>query len=141
MVYGLKMEFCPCARGRQWCGIIHYYWWTASIKPRLLFSRAGYASWGLSLSLVYVKKVYPTHFYYAVYGQLCIHMLNYVCTSKDYNTIRVGQITKVFFKRVFYGHMLHGIQILFKHYFRWRFRFTFCRKSKWPPNLHIFADK
>jgi len=27
-------------------------WWTASIKPRLLFSRAGYASWGLSLSSV-----------------------------------------------------------------------------------------
>jgi len=23
------MEFCLCARGRQWCGIIHYYWWTA----------------------------------------------------------------------------------------------------------------
>jgi len=27
--------------------IIHNYWWTASIKPRLLFSRACYASWGL----------------------------------------------------------------------------------------------
>jgi len=49
----LKMEFCSCARGRQWCGIIHYHWCTASIKPRLLFSRAGYASWGLSLSSVY----------------------------------------------------------------------------------------
>jgi len=24
--------------GRQWCGILHYHWWTASIKPRLLFS-------------------------------------------------------------------------------------------------------
>jgi len=47
------MEFCSCARGRQWCGIIHYYWWTASIKPRLRFSRAGYASWGLSLSSVF----------------------------------------------------------------------------------------
>ena len=47
----LKMEFRLCARGRQWCGIIHYYGWTASIKPRLLFSCAGYmyASWGLSL--------------------------------------------------------------------------------------------
>jgi len=33
--------------------IIHYYWWTSSIKPRLLFSFAGYASWGLSLSSVY----------------------------------------------------------------------------------------
>ena len=21
----LKMEFCLCARGRQWCGIIHVY--------------------------------------------------------------------------------------------------------------------
>ena len=21
----------------QWCGIIYYHWWTASIKPRLLF--------------------------------------------------------------------------------------------------------
>ena len=21
----LKMEFCSCARGRQWCGIIHYH--------------------------------------------------------------------------------------------------------------------
>jgi len=30
------MEFRSCARGRQWCCIIHYYWWTASIKPRLL---------------------------------------------------------------------------------------------------------
>jgi len=40
----LKMEFRSCARGRQWCGIIHYYWRTASIKPRLRFSRAGYAS-------------------------------------------------------------------------------------------------
>jgi len=48
----LKMEFRSCARGRQCGGIIHYYWWTASIKPRLLFSRADYASWGLSLSSV-----------------------------------------------------------------------------------------
>jgi len=38
--FHLKMEFRSCARGRQWCGIIHYYWWTASIQPRLLFSRA-----------------------------------------------------------------------------------------------------
>jgi len=35
----------------QWCGVIHYHWWTALIKPRMLFSRAGYASWGLSLSV------------------------------------------------------------------------------------------
>jgi len=35
------------ARGRQWCGIFHYHWWTASIKPRLLFSHSGLVSWGL----------------------------------------------------------------------------------------------
>jgi len=29
--------------------VILLFWWTASIKPRLLFSRAGYASCGLSL--------------------------------------------------------------------------------------------
>jgi len=28
----LKMEFRSCARGCQWCGIIHYQWWTASIS-------------------------------------------------------------------------------------------------------------
>jgi len=39
----LKMEFRSCARGRHWCDIIHYYWWTAAIKPRLLFSPADYA--------------------------------------------------------------------------------------------------
>ena len=47
-----NMCFRSCARERQWCGIIHYYCWTASIKLRLLFSRAGYAFWGLSLSSV-----------------------------------------------------------------------------------------
>ena len=39
-------------QGRQWFGIINYYWWTASIKPRLLFSGAGHASWGLYISSV-----------------------------------------------------------------------------------------
>jgi len=33
----LKIEFRSCARRRQWCGIFYYHWWTASIKPRLLF--------------------------------------------------------------------------------------------------------
>ena len=32
----------------HWCGIFHYHRWKASIKPRLLFSHAGFASWGLS---------------------------------------------------------------------------------------------
>ena len=31
-------------------------WYSASIKPRLLFSRAGYASWGLSLSSVFLLR-------------------------------------------------------------------------------------
>jgi len=43
----LKMEFLSCIRGRQWCDIFHYHWWTASIKPRLLFSHSGLVSWGL----------------------------------------------------------------------------------------------
>ena len=41
------MEFRSCARGRQWCGIFHYHWWTASIKPKLPFSHSGLVSWGL----------------------------------------------------------------------------------------------
>jgi len=41
------MEFRSCARGRQWCSTLHYHWWTASIKPRLLFSHSGLVSWGL----------------------------------------------------------------------------------------------
>jgi len=43
----LKMEFRSCARGRQWCSTLHYHWWTASIKPKLLFSHSGLVSWGL----------------------------------------------------------------------------------------------
>ena len=35
----LKIEFCSWAIGCKWCGILHNNWWTASIKPRLLFSR------------------------------------------------------------------------------------------------------
>jgi len=58
------MEFCSCARGRQWCGIIHYHWWTASMKPRLLFSRASYASWGLSLSSVYFFFMFSPSVYF-----------------------------------------------------------------------------
>jgi len=46
-VYIWKIEFRLCARGRQWGGIIHFHWWTASIKPKLLFSHSGFVSWGL----------------------------------------------------------------------------------------------
>jgi len=27
--------------GRKWCGILYFYWWTASIKPSLLFLSCG----------------------------------------------------------------------------------------------------
>ena len=43
-----RYHHCNSTEISQWCGIIHCYWWTASIKPRLLFARAGYSSWGLS---------------------------------------------------------------------------------------------
>jgi len=43
--------------GRQWCGIFHYHWWTASIKPTLLFPHADCASWGLSLSSVSLQHL------------------------------------------------------------------------------------
>ena len=54
-----------CAKGRQWCGIFHYHWWTASIKPRLLFSHAGYASWGAFpfISLNYIIDCSFIHIY------------------------------------------------------------------------------
>jgi len=29
----LKLQFRLCAWGRQWSGMFHLYWWTASIKP------------------------------------------------------------------------------------------------------------
>jgi len=38
VVFSLTTKFRLCARGRQWSGIWHFHWWTASIKPRLLFS-------------------------------------------------------------------------------------------------------
>jgi len=61
-MFGFRVSFCLSNKNiicfqalRQWCGIFHCHWWTPSIKPRLLFSHAGYASWGLSLSLVYLN--------------------------------------------------------------------------------------
>ena len=75
---------CSCARGHQWCGIIHYYWWTASIKPRLLFSRAGYASWGLSFDqfiiIITFKQVLRTYFTFVKNSfrmfYLCLFLIN-----------------------------------------------------------------
>jgi len=58
----LKMEFRSCARGRHWCGIFHYHWWTASIKPRLLFSHSGLVSWGLPF-LQFNTQLVDCHMY------------------------------------------------------------------------------
>jgi len=59
----LKIEFRSCARGRQWCGIFHYDWWTALIKRGFYFPHADYASWGLYQVLVYMfpKNLIFTH--------------------------------------------------------------------------------
>jgi len=40
-------EFRSCARGRKWNGILHYHWWTSSVKPMLFFYRPGYAPGGI----------------------------------------------------------------------------------------------
>jgi len=62
----LKMEFHSCARGRQWCGIFHYHWCTASIKPRLLFSHSGLVSWGLPfLQLIITIERLLYHYFYS----------------------------------------------------------------------------
>jgi len=81
----LKMEFRSCARGRQWCGIFHYHWWTASIKPRLLFSHSG-------LDLIsQCFTVYDTHFKQLAYR----HCLFYMCICINImllsvNLLRIG---------------------------------------------------
>ena len=60
-----------------------YYWWTASTKPRLLFSRAGYAFWGFFLSSVYyVLVTYRSmfilfNFYFQCYNNCCIYFINW----------------------------------------------------------------
>ena len=46
-----KLSLFPCA-------IFHCHWWTASRKPRLLFSHEDYASWGLSLFSVEVNPTF-----------------------------------------------------------------------------------
>ena len=54
-VFKMESESCTVAESSAeggvsfsvWCGIFHYHWWTASIKPRLLFSHSGNVSWGL----------------------------------------------------------------------------------------------
>jgi len=74
--------------GRQWCGIIHYHWWTASIKPRLLFSRAGYASWGLSLSSVLLNQNCHSLLLYQGHSQMLGALqLMYTVWYYMYNTV------------------------------------------------------
>ena len=97
----LKIEFRSCARGRQWCGIIHYHWWTASIKPRLLFFTAGYASWGLFLSSVL----------------FCLHFLRRVGLPKN-----TCIILFVFYKKnILYYQLWHALSAWCKvKYLPWR---------------------
>ena len=57
VIYGLLHKdvvdnISLCMHISSFCSCVFY-----RFKPRLLFSRAGYASWGLSLSSVYLKWV------------------------------------------------------------------------------------
>jgi len=81
----LKMEFRSCARGRQWCGIFHYHWWTASIKPRLLFSHSGLVSWGLPF-LQFTKS-----------QQKC-----YSADTCDYKYLQISKAMQCYFWKIFY---------------------------------------
>jgi len=47
--------YCQLVLHSQWCGIFHYHWWTASIKPRQLFSHSGLVSWGLPFLQFYIS--------------------------------------------------------------------------------------
>jgi len=88
----LKIEFRSCARGRPWCGIFHFHWWTASIKPRLLFSHSGLVSWGLpflqfNLSLLefsYMRCHSYTSYAFRHLGHLCqvVVFLTYIFNHK-----------------------------------------------------------
>jgi len=62
-VYIWKKSSAHVLGGRQCVGIIHYHWWTASIKPRLLFSHAGYAFGGLTLFSVEIILPQPYVFW------------------------------------------------------------------------------
>jgi len=53
--YKWKKEIRSCARGRQWCGICLYLWWTASIKPRLLLMNGYFPMW------VMLPEGFPFH--------------------------------------------------------------------------------
>jgi len=92
----LKMEFRSCARGLQWCGIFHYYWWTASIKPRLLFSHSGFVSWGLPFLQFHILQHYFFEHLFNLYPKLVLFLLNIcVCTHRYPNTACLGMQCKV----------------------------------------------
>jgi len=57
----LKMEFRLCGRGRQWCSIIYYHWWTSSIKPRLLFIMQAVFSEGYFFSQLTLFTLFATY--------------------------------------------------------------------------------
>jgi len=82
----LKIGLRSCVYGRHWCCIFYCHWWTTSIKPRLVFSHALDASWGICLFLtqiiIYIYFVYTTLTYF-VYSYVplnfCYFVLFCVC--------------------------------------------------------------
>jgi len=69
--------------GSSFGGIFHYHWWTASIKPRLLFSHSGLVSWGL-LFLQFNKHISYTlykYFFYHLNYVIIIHVITIQCRS------------------------------------------------------------
>jgi len=103
------MEFRSSARGRQWCDIIHYHGWTASIKPMLLFSRAGYASWGFRF-----KQFNSTANLWIHYTTTCITLkpafiLKHKIVLDEFLSWQVIQVYRytndhfLFFNFMFYG--------------------------------------
>jgi len=60
MLFTLEIEFGLRAWGVSGVAF-YYYWWTGSIKPRLLFSRRGCASWRLSISQLNLRIVFSNY--------------------------------------------------------------------------------
>jgi len=74
----LKIE---CARGRQWCGIIHNYGWTASLKLVLL-CYSYYDKTGFIYLHLYHKNIIA-YIFYKLREQLC--EMSFFSTQKCYN--------------------------------------------------------
>jgi len=53
-------------------------WWTASIKPRLLFSHAGYAFWGISLFSVDYNIIIGRRLYENLYDVYRVYLSSFI---------------------------------------------------------------